>query len=176
MPCVAVNSAIAIMILDKSVSFVREKMANFIVDTQRKYIGLTMCRTKETSIKDDYVITPSGITMCIFQPSAGNIVPLESDENEKSVVIIITDHYLDYGSNHMTSIESDHPVLHISFDHVFRIWTHLTLLVAGRVLTQVSRSTRATPSANDHRLIPEIYISTIAQDTIQKLLNILGNI
>jgi hypothetical protein len=32
---VAVNSAIAIMILDKSVSFVREKMANFIVDTKK---------------------------------------------------------------------------------------------------------------------------------------------
>jgi hypothetical protein len=42
--------------------------------------------------------------MCIFQPSAGNIVPLESDEDEKTVVIIITDNDFDYGSNHMTSV------------------------------------------------------------------------
>jgi hypothetical protein len=91
-------------------------------------LGLTMCRTKETSIKDDYVITPSGITMCIFQPSAGNIVPLESDENEKSVVIIITDHYLDYGSNHMTTIEcvvDDTPSTLVNMDFTERR-THLS--------------------------------------------------
>jgi hypothetical protein len=101
---VAVSSDVSIMVLDKRVSFVCGKIATFMVDIQRKYLGSTMYRSKETSIKGGYFITLSGITMRMFQLSASNIVFLDSDEDEKTVVIIVTDKASDYRSNHVNSV------------------------------------------------------------------------
>jgi hypothetical protein len=55
MRCVVMNSVIATMIFDRSLFFLHGKKI-LIIDTQRKYISLTMYRTKETSIKDDFAI------------------------------------------------------------------------------------------------------------------------